>query len=78
MKATDTAIHEEIRYYHWFAVIVYPVQCYWQFHSGLLVGLLMLSLVSSMLGLQLSAPDPLRVATQLTYLLESQGSLLRT
>ena len=40
---------------------------YWQSHSGLLVGLLMLPPASSRLGLQLSAPHPLSVATQLAH-----------
>ena len=60
-----------------FLFTAYPVQCYWQFHSGQLVGLSKLPPVSSMLALQLFAPDPLSVATQLAYLLGSLGSLSR-
>jgi len=60
-----------------FLFTAYPVQCYWQFHSGQLVGLSKLPPVSSMLALPLSAPDPLCVATQLAHLQESLGSLSR-
>jgi len=60
-----------------FLFTAYPVQCYWQFHSGQLVGLSKLPPVSSMLAPQLFAPDPLSVATQLAHLQESLGSLSR-